>query len=100
MAKKTRDILLHEERERCLALVENYREHLERVVAEGRARKDYTKLVDVLYVGEKVIRTLRRIEDDIKYPSKTKGADFSMEEIELAEKIMAEQNKNPFEAET
>lgn len=99
MANKTRDMVRHEERDRCLALVEKYREHLERVVAEGKARKDYKKLVDVLTVGEKVIASLRGIEQDIKYPVRRTSADFSMEEMELAERLIAEQSKNPFEVE-
>lgn len=84
-----------EERIRCLRLVEAYRDRVEGILADPR----WTKPVHVSWraVAEKVAEALRGIEREIKHPEDRKGSEFSIEELEMAEAIMAEQNKNPFE---
>lgn len=81
------------ERKRCLRLIEAYRERVEKWMAVPKGPLD----VRAITVAEKVANSLRRIEDAIKHPSEMKGADFSIDEMERAEAIMAEQNSNPFE---
>jgi hypothetical protein len=86
-----------QERQRCLKLVREYREGI-----EARAA---TKPVVTSWEAkaiEKVIASLKEIEREIESPlggSLKKGADFSLEEMDLAERLMKEQNKNPFEIE-
>lgn len=88
------------ERRRCLELVEGYRDHLQTTL--DRVRSD-PKYQNAQYrvanlVVEKVIASLKDMEDKIRDRQSKDGADFSMEELEKAEAIIAEQNKNPFEA--
>jgi hypothetical protein len=86
------------ERERCLELVKGYREQIEIAIANPKYKKVERNMLDI---GEAVARSLRRIEDQIAHPEQYSprgtGPDFSMEEIEKSEAIMAEQNQNPFE---
>lgn len=90
-----------EERRRCLELVEAYRDHLETTLARVRSTPKYqTPQYRVANLTiEKVISSLRRVEDKIKGFEAPTGTDFSLEEMALAERIIDEQNKNPFEVE-
>lgn len=83
-----------QERTRCLRLVEEYRERVEEILADPRwinQKEDWRK------VAETVATRLRGIETEIKSPRAKKGADFSIDEIERAQAIIDEQNRNPFE---
>lgn len=53
--------------------------------------------IDAMKVAEAISNSLRRIEEEIKSPRTKKGADFSIDEIERAQAIIDEQNRNPFE---
>ena len=82
-----------QERTRCLRLVEAYRERVEAWMANPKGPLDVRSVT----VAEKIAQSLRRIEGEIKSPRERKGAEFSIDEIERAQAIIDEQNRNPFE---
>ena len=84
----------HEERERCLALVAAYRQSVERKFAKIKTPSEQNRMI-----VERVVEALMGIERHIENPKPSSvGSDFSIEEIAMAEEIIAEQEKNPFEA--
>lgn len=88
-----------DERMRCLGLVEDYRDQIEVATARLRSQHgNHREMVCAYEIADKIVASLRVIEDKIKHPDR-KEADFSLEEMALAERIIDEQNKNPFEVE-
>jgi hypothetical protein len=83
------------ERLRCFKLVEAYREKIEHAMAArgSLSTPGQTRTAD------RVIEALRAIEHEIKHPrgNLSSGSDFSLDEIAIAEKLIAEQEHNPFE---
>lgn len=72
---------------------------MERITAESRKKNNKPPLRDMHAMADAIIYSIRSIEDQIRTPVQARGSDFSMEEIAMAEEIMAEQSKNPFEVE-
>jgi hypothetical protein len=83
-----------QERVRCLRLVEAYRERIELWMNKPG---QFPESVSAALVAEKIASSLRRIETEIKSPRDRKGSDFSIDELERAQAIINEQNRNPFE---
>lgn len=81
------------ERMRCYELVRAYREKIERSMAkrpvvDARDQK----------IADAVIQSLLGIEGKIKNPRKNiSDVEFSLDEMAIAEKLIAEQEENPFE---
>jgi hypothetical protein len=86
------------ERQRCLALVVEYRESIERKFSKHpNPGSLYADSVN------KVLKSLAYIEAEIKHPSAVAEpamvlpGDFSMDEMERAMAMIEEQERNPFE---
>lgn len=84
------------ERLRCYELVAAYREKIESAMDKRGARST----AEQIKVADAVVKSLLDIEHEIKHPrgKTSSGSDFSLDEIAIAENLIAEQNKNPFEA--
>lgn len=87
-----------EERMRCLKLVRAYRERVEEITIKGRSLGK-PALRDMFKVADAVASSLRMIEREIESPraANKRGGEFSLEEMEIAEKLISEQEHNPFE---
>ena len=91
-----------QERDRCLALVRAYREQIE----EGIQKQKNTLGSIILYdknsyaieIGDKVAKSLLQIERYIANPEPSKAdGNFSLDEMAIAEQLIADQEQNPFE---
>lgn len=85
------------ERLRCLVLVEEYRLMIQRKFAKQPNPTEQHKAVVA-----RVVSALLQIEGEIRFPSAKEVSvvmpgDFSIEEMERAQEIIAEQEHNPFE---
>lgn len=85
------------ERQRCLSLVASYRASIQiKFAAQTNPTEQHKAVV------ARVVAALLDIEKNIKHPvaapvSVVMPGDFSIEEMERAQEIIAEQEHNPFE---
>lgn len=92
---------IQKERQRCLALVRAYREQIEEGIQRQKIITGSLRTFRQEYfqeIGEKVVKSLLEIERRIEHPSPAKtDGDFSLDEMAIAEQLIAEQEHNPFE---
>lgn len=88
------------ERIRAAGIVEGYRLDIERKFAlkpNCTNAKDVRKIIDLLRKIEGEIKQLGQPGENKPIPAIVYPGDFSVEEMEQAQQIIAEQEHNPFE---